>query len=67
VYAIVRIDTPANAETPLSQMVVVTKVVWEQETAEREVDRLNRLNQSKGALYFWMVTRLERNERDGGI
>lgn len=62
VFAIVRIDTPASAETPLWQMVVVTKVVWEQETAEREVERLNRLNGSKGAFYLWMITRLEHSE-----
>lgn len=64
VFAIVRIDTPATAITPPEQMIVVIKVVWAQETAESEVERLIHLKGKKKAIYFWMVTRLERKEPD---
>jgi hypothetical protein len=58
-YVIVRFDgfhDDADPETAIT----VKKVVWDQATAEREVERLNRLNAEKGCVYFWQMTRVER-------
>jgi hypothetical protein len=60
VFAIVRIDTFHDASVPPEVAVTVKNVVWTQEDAEREVARLNRLNASKGSVYFSKMTRLER-------
>jgi hypothetical protein len=60
VFAIVRVDTFHDMDTPVQDTVTVKKVVWSRDTAEQEVARLNELNSSKGSVYFWTVTRLER-------
>ena len=60
VYAIVRVDDYGGYDIELRNRIAVKKVVWTQDVAEREVERLNQLNGPKGALYFWQVTRLEQ-------
>jgi hypothetical protein len=64
VYAIVRIDSsaqPLDASGNISfDCVTVLKVVWEEEDAVVEVERLNALNGDKGCRYFMQVTRLKR-------
>ena len=59
VYALVRIDDfgpdiPFNADS-----VVVTKVFSDQEKAESEAERLNKLNGEKDCHYFVRITRME--------
>ena len=60
VFAIVRVDTFHDPATPVQDTVTVKKIVWDKEVAEREVARLNELNATKGAIYFYEITRLER-------
>ncbi len=69
-YAVVRVDTFQVEEMPIEEfdwhsLVTVKKVVWDQGTAEQEVKRLNSLNDDKGCIYFWQITRLEALERRG--
>lgn len=65
VYAIIRLDTIPRPDAPLEQhQVVVKKLVRCRETAEQEVERLNRLNADKGCVYFWQLTRLEKAQEE---
>jgi hypothetical protein len=71
VFAIIRIDAEPPPGSPPSgpgidlaalqnrsiRELAVTSIVPSSEEAIREVDRLNRLNDSKGARYYWMATR----------
>ena len=68
-YAIVRLDWSARPSdfaydgsspdvSPGPVGVTVKEVVLDLGEAEREVERLNRLNASKGCRYFWQHTRL---------
>jgi hypothetical protein len=59
VYAIVRIDDFQGIEVPLKEKITITKLVWSQEKAIAEVDRLNNLHSGKQCTYFWQMTRLE--------
>ncbi len=59
VYAIVRIDDFQGIEVLLKEKISVKKLVWSQEKAMAEVDRLNNLNSDKQCTYFWQMTRLE--------
>jgi hypothetical protein len=66
VYAVIRLDEAVTpGAIPDRNLIMVKKVVFSQEVAEREVCRLNRLNSSKGCQYFYQITRLER-ESNGG-
>jgi hypothetical protein len=58
VFAIVRLDEFVGPETPLERRITVKKVVRGLDAAEREVERLNKL-QKEGVRYFWQHTRLE--------
>src|SRR5205809_523724 len=61
VFAILRLDRAAVPDVlPDKDLITVKKVVWTQEVAEREVRRLNALNADKGCVYYWQLTRLER-------
>lgn len=68
VFAIIRFDTFQAAESPTEDTITVTKIVWDQAVAEREVARMNRINGNKECLYFWQITRLQKplasNEQD---
>lgn len=62
VYAIIRIDCPPSAKTIAVEevSVTVTRVLFNKDMAEREVDRLNTLNSQKGCQYICQLTRLEK-------
>jgi hypothetical protein len=57
-YAIVRVDESYDQSTPIENKITVKEVVRSLEEAKAEVARLNKLNESKGAKYFWQTTRL---------
>jgi hypothetical protein len=59
IYAILRYETDAGPDTPIDFRVTVKKVVSDPDYAEREVRRLNDLNQEKGSYYFYQITRFE--------
>ena len=58
VYAILRIEKPRHAHSPLLERVTVTRVVPDLATAKAEVARLNAVNASKACEYVWQATRL---------
>jgi len=57
VFAIIRIDDFQPLETLLAEKVAVTKILWDEEAAKREVDRLNGLKKGK---YLLQATRIDR-------
>ena len=61
-YAIVRLDDFQDATVAPENRITVKKIVWEEGTAQAEVERLNELNGDKGCRYFWQATRVD----DGG-
>jgi hypothetical protein len=62
-FAIIRVDTDSVSSDP-SQSISAVKVLWNQDAAEREAQRLNELNRAKSALYFWQLTRIEKRSSD---
>jgi hypothetical protein len=61
-FAIVRLDVGMAGEFGMRpDFVTVKKVVRTEEEAEREVARLNAINEGKGSVYHWQITRLERD------
>lgn len=58
VYAVLRYDRFLDEYGGPDKTVVVKEVVHERETAEREVDRLNALQEDDGQFYWWQTTRL---------
>ncbi|HBI46715.1 MAG TPA: hypothetical protein DDY78_28255 [Planctomycetales bacterium] len=58
-YAIIRYESDADPMTPINLQVTVKKVVSDPHYAAREVERLNELNNEKGSLYFYQITRFE--------
>ena len=56
-YAVVRVDIPFSHEHPEDSISVV-KVFHSEASAEREMDRLNKVNSQKGCRYLVKVTRL---------
>jgi hypothetical protein len=59
-YAIVRVDEFLEDDVSPRNTITVKRVVWNQELARDEVERLNRLNADKGCHYFWQYTRVDR-------
>ena len=57
VFAVLRVDDFHGPEAPIETKVTVKQVVSSQKIAEREVERLTRLNSDKGCRYFWQATR----------
>jgi hypothetical protein len=57
VYAVIRADEYRGADKPVERKVTVKEIVWDEETARREVERLNALRK-EGVHYFSQVTRL---------
>ena len=55
-YAIVRVDRGVTSD---EERFTVRRVVWDEETAEREVRRLSELNADKNCSYFWQHTRVD--------
>jgi hypothetical protein len=61
-FAILRFDADMAEQFGMSpEHITVKEVVWTEEAASREVERLNRLNSDKGAIYFWRLTRVARD------
>jgi hypothetical protein len=65
VYAVVRVDEFSSVKDSIS----VKEILPTMEQAEKEVERLNRLNRDRGSYYFWQATRYfpegrELNEDD---
>jgi hypothetical protein len=60
-YAVVRVDRPADPADPddCSNSIAVARVFADRDTAERETERLNRLNRPRGACYFSTITRID--------
>ncbi len=56
-FAIVRVDE-FQSNAPWNNRITVKEIVTTEEEARHEVERLNGLNQEKGCVYFWQVTRL---------
>ena len=59
VYAILRYEADETESCPIDLRITVKKVVIDPNYAEREVKRLNDLNQGKGSYYFSQITRFE--------
>jgi hypothetical protein len=63
VYAVIRLDSwldssTQGGDTPRSSIeVTVKEILSSRAEAEAEVERLNRINSSKGCRYFWQQTR----------
>jgi len=53
VFAVIRIDRDRLTE----DAVTVTEILPTREQAAEEVERLNTLNEPRGARYFWQTTR----------
>ena len=56
-YAIIRVDLDVEDE---EARFTVRRIVWSEELAEAEVERLQELNADKGARYLWQYTRVDR-------
>jgi hypothetical protein len=61
VFAIVRVDDFQKPEVSVDKRIAITKIVFDQESAEQEVKRLNDLSAGKRVHYFSQVTRLEKS------
>jgi len=61
VYAVIRIDEYLEnlQSITIKELVTVKEIVWNQDKAEQEVERLNQINSDKGCRYFWQLTRLD--------
>ena len=60
VYAILRVDQCDGMAVPLDERISVTKVLWTEQDAVLEVERLTELNAGKNCRYFWLLTRLHK-------
>lgn len=59
VYAIIRADEYQGPNCPTEQKVTIKMIVWDEDAARREVDRLNALGKAE-VRYFYQVSRLEK-------
>jgi hypothetical protein len=57
VFAILRLDDFHTADVPIENKITVKQIVSSREIAEREVERLTRLNADKSCRYWWQATR----------
>jgi hypothetical protein len=60
-YAIIRVDLDGKDD---EARFTVRRIVWSEELAEAEVQRLKELNADKGARYLWQYTRVDRRSPD---
>ena len=58
VYAVLRHDLFLDEFGGPEETVRVKEIVYDQGTAEREVERLNALRSDDGCVYWWQATRL---------
>lgn len=56
-YAIVRVDLNAPSD---EERFTVRRIVWDEQVAEAEVQRLSELNANKSCASFWQYTRVDR-------
>jgi hypothetical protein len=56
-YAIIRIDLDVEDD---EARFTARRIVWSEELAEAEVERLQELNADKGARCLWQYTRVDR-------
>ena len=63
-YVVIRVDGTINSPQEANDRIAVTKVLPDFEEATKEVERLNKLNGSKGAYYFCRTTRYYRTILD---
>jgi hypothetical protein len=61
-FVILRIDCFQGSETPLEDKVTVTKILFDGDAAEKEVERLNSLHPDSRVRYFSQLARLETIE-----
>ena len=62
VYTIIRLDKSADTDLlPNQNLITVKKVVRSEEVAQREVERLNRVNADKACEYYYQISRLARD------
>jgi hypothetical protein len=66
VYVILRVDSFQEADVPMERKVTAKKVVWSEEVARAEVERLNALQSDRGSYYFWQLSRLESALAEAG-
>jgi hypothetical protein len=60
-YAIIRVDLDVTDD---AARFTVRRVVWSEELADAEVQRLQELNADKGARYLWQYTRVDPRSPD---
>jgi hypothetical protein len=60
VYAIIRYDAFQGAETPIENKIAIKAIFWDADSAQKEIDRLNKLQAGKNVYYFLQIARLER-------
>jgi hypothetical protein len=56
-YAIIRVDPDAKHD---EARFTVSRIVWNEKLADKEMHRLQQLNAAKGCRYFWQYTRVDR-------
>ena len=57
-FAVVRVDGNKPDTESWNNRITVKEIIWTQDEAVAEVERLNKLNSDKNAVYFWRATRL---------
>jgi hypothetical protein len=57
VYAVIRVDDYKGADCPADRKVTVKEILWDETSAQQEVERLNALGK-QDVRYFSQVTRL---------
>jgi hypothetical protein len=62
-FAVVRVDHWVPASCPFEDRITVKEVLTTQESAEKEVTRLMKLQAGKNIEYFWKLTRLVADTR----
>lgn len=58
-FAVLRFDRFLPDDADEQERVTVKEIVWTQQEAEREVERLNALNAEKDCVYAWQHTRVK--------
>jgi hypothetical protein len=58
-YAIVAMESPPEDGPAWPDQVTVERIVWSEEIACAEVERLSRLHADGGRRYFWQLTRVD--------
>jgi hypothetical protein len=62
IFVIVRADLFQGPDVPVEEKITVTKALWDLESAQREVARLNQQRPGDRVRYFAQLARLERKQ-----